>query len=91
MAEPTLWRPAARSRIGVSGAPRSPRRRLAVSASILGVLVLAVIIVPLVANIDQQVVDLAVANQAPSSAHPFGPTSWAGMCCCAVFMGCASR
>jgi len=67
------WRPAARSRIGAgAAAPRSPRLRLWVSALVLGVFGLAVLVVPLVAQLDQQVVDLAAANRPPGLAHPFG-------------------
>ncbi|MDQ2706696.1 MAG: ABC transporter permease [Actinomycetota bacterium] len=66
------WRPAARSRLGTGDAPRSPRLRLVCSAAVLGVLVLAVLVVPFVAQLDQQVVDLATANRPPVLAHPFG-------------------
>jgi peptide/nickel transport system permease protein len=66
------WRPATRSRIGSAGAPRSPRPRLISSAVILAVFGAAVIVVPLVVGLDQQVVDLAVANQPPGPAHWFG-------------------
>ncbi len=66
------WRPAARSRLGAGEAPRSPRLRLVSSAGVLGVLILAVLVVPLVVNLDQQVVDLAAANRPPELAHPFG-------------------
>lgn len=68
----TTWRRVARSRIAVAAAPRSPRARLLSSAVILGVIVLAVIVVPLVVNLNQQFVDLAAANRPPSLAHPFG-------------------
>lgn len=66
------WRPVTRSRIGTTGPPRSPRIRLISSAVILGVFGLAVLVVPLVVGLDQQVVDLAAANQPPGSAHWFG-------------------
>jgi peptide/nickel transport system permease protein len=66
------WRPATRSRIGTVAAPRSPRLRLISAAVILGVLGAAVLVVPLVVGLDQQVVDLAAANQPPGSAHWFG-------------------
>jgi peptide/nickel transport system permease protein len=66
------WRPATRSRLGTGDAPRSPRARLICSATVLGVLVLAVLLVPLVAQLDQQVVDLGDANRPPGLAHPFG-------------------
>lgn len=68
----TSWRPAARSRVGTAGIPRSPRLRLISSAVILGIFGAAVLVVPLVAGLDQQVVDLAVANQPPGPAHWFG-------------------
>jgi peptide/nickel transport system permease protein len=66
------WRPATRSRVGTAGAPRSPRPRLICSAVILAVFGAAVFVVPLVVGLDQQVVDLAVANQPPGPAHWFG-------------------
>jgi peptide/nickel transport system permease protein len=66
------WRPATRSRIGATSVPRSPRVRLISSAVILGVLGAAVLVVPLVVGLDQQVVDLTAANQPPGSAHWFG-------------------
>jgi peptide/nickel transport system permease protein len=66
------WRPATRSRIGTAAAPRSPRLRLISSALILGVLGVAVLLVPPVVGLDQQVVDLAVANQPPGPGHWFG-------------------
>ena len=66
------WRPAVRSRVAVTITPRSPRWRLIPSAAILGVLVGAVLIVPLVVNLDQQLVDLGSANQPPSLTHLFG-------------------
>jgi peptide/nickel transport system permease protein len=66
------WRPAIRSRVTAAGARRSPRWRLVPSAGILSVLVLAVVVVPWTVGLDQQVVDLGTANQAPSAAHPFG-------------------
>lgn len=79
MAELTLdrateprWRPASRSRIGTAGLSRSPRARLICSAVILGVFGVAVLMVPLVVGLDQQVVDLATANQPPGPAHWFG-------------------
>ncbi|RSM79350.1 ABC transporter permease [Kibdelosporangium aridum] len=68
----TSWRRATRSRIAVAAAPKSPRVRLMTSAIILGVLAVTVIVVPLVVNLNQQFVDLAIANQPPSLAHPFG-------------------
>ncbi|CAM3801935.1 ABC transporter permease [Kibdelosporangium persicum] len=68
----TTWRRVARSRIAVAAAPGSPRVRLLSSAVILGVIVLAVIVVPAVVNLNQQFVDLAAANRPPSLAHPFG-------------------
>ena len=68
----TSWRRAARSRIAVAATPRSPRTRLVSSVVILGVLALAVIVVPLVVDLNQQFVDLAAANRPPGAAHPFG-------------------
>ncbi|WP_030452805.1 ABC transporter permease [Herbidospora cretacea] len=43
-----------------------------IAAGTLAALVLAVLLVPAVAQLDQQLVDLRAANQAPSFAHPFG-------------------
>ncbi|SMD07566.1 ABC transporter permease [Kibdelosporangium aridum] len=68
----TSWRQVTRSRIAVAAAPKSPRVRLLSSAVILGVLAVTVIVVPLVVNLNQQFVDLAIANRPPSFAHPFG-------------------
>lgn len=72
VAEAPAWRPAPRSRLGAGDAGRSPRLRLVTSAAVLGVLVLAVLVVPLIVQLDQQVVDLAAANRPPGLAHPFG-------------------
>ncbi|WP_433260520.1 ABC transporter permease [Actinosynnema sp. CS-041913] len=72
MADTPLWRPVPRSRIAAASTPRSPRRRLIPAAVVLGVLVLAALVVPLVVDLDQQYVDLASANRPPSPAHPFG-------------------
>ncbi|MGH3684051.1 MAG: ABC transporter permease [Pseudonocardiaceae bacterium] len=66
------WWPATRSRVGAAGTPRSPRPRLISSAVTLGVLGAAVLVVPLVVGLDQQVVDLAAANQPPGPAQWFG-------------------
>lgn len=69
MAETAVkWRPVSR-RGPVSG---SPRLRIVVSAGVLGALVIAAVVVPLVVNLDQQYVDLAAANRPPELAHPFG-------------------
>ncbi|MCE7001582.1 ABC transporter permease [Kibdelosporangium philippinense] len=68
----TSWRRVTRSRVAVAAAPKSPRVRLLSSTIILGVLAITVIVVPLVVNLNEQFVDLAIANQAPSFAHPFG-------------------
>ncbi|WP_309112574.1 ABC transporter permease [Saccharothrix sp.] len=65
------WRRAPRSRLAAA-APRSPRWRLIPSAVVLGVLAAAVLVVPLVVDLDQQYVDLAAANRPPSARHPFG-------------------
>ncbi|MFJ5985478.1 ABC transporter permease [Lentzea sp. NPDC092896] len=67
-----LWRPAPRSRLTAASPPRSPRWRLLPSAIILGVVALTVLIVPLVVELNEQYVDLAIANQPPSAAHLFG-------------------
>ncbi len=72
MADTQVWRPVARSRVAAASTPRSPLWRLLPSAVVLGVLVAAVLIVPLVVDLNQQYVDLASANRAPSLAHPFG-------------------
>ena len=66
------WRPVARSRVSAAGAPRSPRWRLIPSAAILGVLVVAVLVVPPVVGLNQQLVDLGAAYRPPGLAHPFG-------------------
>ncbi|GAA0924309.1 ABC transporter permease [Nonomuraea longicatena] len=42
------------------------------AAALLGLLALAVVVVPLVVQLDQQLVDLAAAGQGPSLAHPLG-------------------
>ncbi|MGH3568981.1 MAG: ABC transporter permease [Pseudonocardia sp.] len=69
---PPRWHPATRSPVGAAGAPLGPRWRLIPSATILGVIVAAVLVVPPLVGLDQQFVDLAVANRAPEWAHPFG-------------------
>lgn len=46
--------------------------RVRSSAVIVGVVVLAVLLVPPLTNLDQQAVDLAAKLQPPSWAHPFG-------------------
>ncbi|GAA1023767.1 ABC transporter permease [Acrocarpospora pleiomorpha] len=43
-----------------------------IAAGVLIALALAVLLVPMVVQLDQQLVDLRSANQAPSLAHPFG-------------------
>jgi peptide/nickel transport system permease protein len=72
MADLRTWRPAPRSRLAAASPPRSPRWRLVPSAVILGLVVAAVLVVPLVVELNQQVVDLASANRPPEPAHPFG-------------------
>ncbi|MFJ4716296.1 ABC transporter permease [Streptomyces sp. NPDC088785] len=67
MAEPT---PAWRTRGGRRRTTRTWRIRT--SAAIVGVIVLAVLLVPPLARLDQQAVDLAAKLQPPSWAHPFG-------------------
>ncbi len=66
------WRAAPRSRLTAAGPPRSPRWRLIPSAAVLAVVALATVIVPLLVDLNEQFVDLAVANQPPSAAHLFG-------------------
>jgi len=66
------WRPVPRGRLAAASPPRSPRWRLIPSATILAIVALAVVIVPLVVDLNQQYVDLASANQPPSAAHLFG-------------------
>ncbi|MFI7445998.1 ABC transporter permease [Nonomuraea sp. NPDC049714] len=48
----------------------APRHRLA--AATLALLVLVVLLVPLIARLDQQLVDLRAASLPPSPGHPFG-------------------
>ena len=61
-----LWRSHGRTR-------RSTRTvRVAVSAVIAAAVVLAVLLVPPLAQLDEQAVDLSVKLQPPSLAHPFG-------------------
>jgi peptide/nickel transport system permease protein len=67
-----LWRPAPRSRLTAASPPRSPRWRLLPSAIILAVVALTVLVVPLVVELNEQYVDLAIANQPPSAGHLFG-------------------
>ncbi|MFD9258294.1 ABC transporter permease [Streptomyces sp. NPDC059538] len=65
MAE-VIWRPRGRDR-------RSTRTlRVRASALVMAVIVLAVLVVPPLAQLDQQAVDLAARLQPPSWAHPFG-------------------
>ncbi|MFJ4865447.1 MULTISPECIES: ABC transporter permease [unclassified Streptomyces] len=65
MAE-VIWRPRGRDR-------RSTRTlRVRASALVMTVIVLAVLVVPPLAQLDQQAVDLAARLQPPSWAHPFG-------------------
>jgi peptide/nickel transport system permease protein len=72
MADQRVWRPAPRSRIAAASTPRSPRWRLVPSAIVLGIAIAAVVLVPLVVDLNQQFVDLAAANRPPGPAHPFG-------------------
>ncbi|RII09666.1 Oligopeptide transport system permease protein OppC [Streptomyces sp. YIM 130001] len=60
------WRTAA--------APRRSTRawRVRGSAVVVGLVILAVLVVPPLANLDEQAVDLGAKLQAPSLAHPFG-------------------
>ncbi|MEU2454865.1 ABC transporter permease [Streptomyces sp. NPDC012765] len=65
MAE-VIWRPRGRDR-------RSTRTlRVRASALVMTVIVLAVLVVPPLAQLDQQAVDLAARLQPPSWTHPFG-------------------
>ncbi|WP_060179327.1 ABC transporter permease [Streptomyces sp. IMTB 1903] len=55
------------------GARRSTRTlRVRACAAVMAVVVLAVLVVPPLAQLDQQAVDLAAKLQPPSWAHPFG-------------------
>lgn len=72
MVDLRTWRPVPRSRVAAASQHRSPRWRLIPAAVVLGVLVAAVLIVPLVVGLNEQYVDLAAANRAPSLTHPFG-------------------
>ncbi|MFD5622448.1 ABC transporter permease [Streptomyces yangpuensis] len=61
-----VWRPQGRTR-------RSTRTlRVRASATVMAVIVLAVLLVPPLAQLDQQAVDLAAKLQPPSWEHPFG-------------------
>ncbi|GHH52959.1 ABC transporter permease [Streptomyces candidus] len=65
-AEPSRWRAHGRTR-------RSTRTlRVRTSAVIVVAVALAVLVVPPLANLDEQAVDLALKLQPPSLAHPFG-------------------
>lgn len=72
MVDSPVWRPVPQSRVAAASTARSPRRRLVPAAVVLGVLVTAALVVPLVVDLNQQYVDLASANRPPSAAHPFG-------------------
>ncbi|MEU3822614.1 ABC transporter permease [Streptomyces sp. NPDC030392] len=62
----TAWRSYGRTR-------RSTRTvRVTTSAALTGAVVLAVLLVPPLAQLDQQAVDLSLKLQPPSLAHPFG-------------------
>lgn len=71
MAELT-WRPVSRSRLAAASPPRSPHWRLIPATTVLALVGLAVVIVPLAVDLNQQYVDLAIANRPPSAAHLFG-------------------
>jgi peptide/nickel transport system permease protein len=68
----TSWRRVTRSRIAVAAA--STARMIADESNLLrgDFGAAAVIVVPLVVNLNQQFVDLAAANRPPSLTHPFG-------------------
>src|SRR5690606_6549508 len=55
-----------------AAAGRSGRRSVRIAAATLALLGLAVIVVPLVARVDERLVDLGSALLPPSPAHPFG-------------------
>ncbi|MEV1000487.1 ABC transporter permease [Nonomuraea sp. NPDC050202] len=59
-------------RAGADGRARRRARRHRFALGTLAVLVLAVVLVPLVAGLDQQLVDLRSAGLPPSPAHAFG-------------------
>ncbi|MBT2400120.1 ABC transporter permease [Streptomyces sp. ISL-100] len=65
-AETAVWHSHGRTR-------RSTRTiRVRISAVIVAAVVLAVLVVPPLANLDQQAIDLSMKLQPPSLAHPFG-------------------
>ncbi|WP_419999977.1 ABC transporter permease [Streptomyces boninensis] len=66
MAEATIWR--------TRGAKQRSTRtwRIRISAALVGLVVLAVLLVPPLVQLDQQAVDIAAKLQPPSLAHPFG-------------------
>lgn len=69
----TAWRSAARRRAGTPRGGTAPARtRLLGSAVILGVLVMAALLVPWLAGLDDRAVDYTSVRLAPSLAHPFG-------------------
>ncbi|GAA2323949.1 ABC transporter permease [Nonomuraea roseoviolacea subsp. roseoviolacea] len=67
---PRTWR---RARLIETGrVARRSARRLSLALATLAILVLAVVLVPLLVRLDQQLVDLRAAGLPPSLAHPFG-------------------
>ncbi|MEU1728745.1 ABC transporter permease [Nonomuraea sp. NPDC005692] len=68
----TTSRTKAWRRLGTKGSRRLARRRRPLALAVLAVLVLAVVLVPLVIRLDQQLVDLRAAGLPPSLSHPFG-------------------
>ncbi|MFD0207077.1 MULTISPECIES: ABC transporter permease [Saccharothrix] len=72
MVDAPVWRPVPRSRLAAASPRRSPRWRLVPAAVVLGVLVTAALVVPLLVELNQQHVDLPSANRPPSVTHPFG-------------------
>ncbi|WP_407288616.1 ABC transporter permease [Streptomyces sp. BP-8] len=77
----TTWHPSPRAARRTSGAAPDPGRsrgpalralRIRAGAALVGLIVLAVALVPLLFPLDAQAVDLAAKLQAPSWAHPFG-------------------
>lgn len=76
MADVLTWRTAARRRAGTGMPGRNGQRRatvrLWVSVGVLAALALAVLVVPPIADVDQQRVALREALRGPSWRHPFG-------------------
>ncbi|MFC4533803.1 ABC transporter permease [Sphaerisporangium dianthi] len=69
MAATRTWR---REGAGQTRRVKGPRSRHRLAATTLAVLIAAVILVPLITRLDQQLVDLSASGLPPSPAHPFG-------------------